>query len=130
MRFLIKSRDQLIEYRRGQVTIPNRTGIEKRAHECSAVSKQEFDHLLGNPLGSIDNAISELPYGIGSWMMNTHRTVLAIFATALVIAAIAAFMTTLHNVDTRSVSFEAPPGTIGLARPHPPLPPAHTGQNW
>jgi hypothetical protein len=62
-------------------------------------------------------------------MMNTHRTVLAIYATALVIAAIAAFMTTLHNVDTRSVSFEAPPGTIGLARPHPPLPPAHTGQN-
>jgi len=42
-------------------------------------------------------------------MMNTHRTVLAIFATALVIAAIAAFLTTLHNVDTRSASIEAPP---------------------
>jgi len=61
--------------------------------------------------------------------MNTHRTALAIFATALVIAVFATFMTTLHNVDTRSASFEAPPGTIGLARPHPPLPPAHTSQN-
>ena len=62
-------------------------------------------------------------------MMNTHRTVLAIFASALIIAVIAAFFTTLHNVDTRSASVEAPPGTIGLARHHPPLPPAHTGQN-
>jgi hypothetical protein len=62
-------------------------------------------------------------------MMNTRRTVLGIFAVALVIAVVAAFLTTLHNVDTRSVSIEAPPGTIGLARPHPPLPPAHNGQN-
>ena len=62
-------------------------------------------------------------------MMNTRRTVLAIFAIALGIAVIAAFLTTLHNVDTRSASFEAPPGTIGLARPHPPLPPAHISQN-
>ena len=62
-------------------------------------------------------------------MMNTHRTVLAIFATALVIAVIAAFLTTLNNVDTRSANFEAPPGTIGLARPHPPLPPPRTSQN-
>jgi hypothetical protein len=61
-------------------------------------------------------------------MMSTHRTVLAMFATALVVAAIAAFLT-LHNVDTRSAGVEAPPGTIGLARPHPPLPPAHTSQN-
>jgi uncharacterized membrane protein len=62
-------------------------------------------------------------------MMNTRRTVLAIFAITLVIAVIAAFLTTLHNVDTGSTSIEAPPGTIGLARPHPPLPPAHTSQN-
>ena len=47
----------------------------------------------------------------------THRTVLAIFATALVIAVIAAFLTTSNSVDTRSANFEAPPGTIGLARP-------------
>ena len=45
-------RQKLIEYRRGQVTILNRAGIEKRACECYAVSKQEFDHLLGYPLGS------------------------------------------------------------------------------
>jgi hypothetical protein len=59
-----------------------------------------------------------------------HRTVLAIFATVLVIAVIAAFLTTLNNVDTRSANIEAPPRTIGMARPHPPsLPPARTGQN-
>ena len=44
----------------------------------------------------------------------THRTVLAIFATALVIAVIAAFLTTSNNVDTRSANFEAPPGTVWL----------------
>jgi hypothetical protein len=61
--------------------------------------------------------------------MNSHRTVLAIIAIALFIAVGAAFLTTLHNVDNRSGSNEAPPGTIGLARPHPPLPPAHISQN-
>ena len=58
--------------------------------------------------------------------MNTHRTVLAIFAAAFVIAVVTAFLTILHNVDARSASTEAP-GTIGLARPHPPLP-THAGQ--
>jgi hypothetical protein len=58
--------------------------------------------------------------------MITDRIVLAIFATALVIAVVAAMM--LRNVDTRSARTETPPGTIGLARPHPPLPPA-TSQN-
>jgi hypothetical protein len=62
--------------------------------------------------------------------MMTHRTVLAVFATVLAIAVIAAFLTTLNNVDTRSANIEAPPGTIGMARPHPPsLPPARIGQN-
>ena len=62
--------------------------------------------------------------------MMTHRTVLAAFATVLAIAVIAAFLTTLNNVDTRSANIEAPPGTIGMARPHPPSqPPAHTGLN-
>lgn len=60
--------------------------------------------------------------------MNTHRNVFAIFAAALVIAVVAAYLTMLRNVDTRSASTDALPGTIGLARPHPPLPP-HTGQN-
>ena len=48
----ILKRRELIEYRRGQVTILNRPGIEKLACECYAVSKQEFDRLLGSPLGS------------------------------------------------------------------------------
>jgi CRP-like cAMP-binding protein len=48
----ILKRQKLIEYRRGQVTVLNRPGIEKRACECYAVSKQEFDRLLGSPLGS------------------------------------------------------------------------------
>jgi CRP-like cAMP-binding protein len=42
---------KFIEYQRGQVTILNRIGIEKIACECYAVSKQEFDRLLGYPLG-------------------------------------------------------------------------------
>jgi hypothetical protein len=66
--------------------------------------------------------------GVGGSTMKTHRTVLEIFATALVIAVVAAFLTMLRYVDTRSASTEAAPGTIGLARPHPPLPP-RTGQN-
>jgi hypothetical protein len=61
--------------------------------------------------------------GVGGSTMNTHRTVLAVFATALVIAVVAASFTMLRNIDTRSASTEAAPGTIGLARPHPPLPP-------
>jgi hypothetical protein len=61
-------------------------------------------------------------------MMNTHRTLLAI-ATVLAIAVIAAFLTTLYNVDTRRAGIDAPPGTMGLARPYPPLPPAPTSQN-
>jgi CRP-like cAMP-binding protein len=43
--------EKLIDYNRGQVTILNRSGIEARACECYAVSKEEFDRLLGSPLG-------------------------------------------------------------------------------
>jgi CRP-like cAMP-binding protein len=42
----------LIEYSRGRVTILNREGLEQRACECYAVSKREFDRLLGPPLGA------------------------------------------------------------------------------
>jgi CRP-like cAMP-binding protein len=42
---------KLIEYQRGHVTILNRRGLEQRACECYAVSKNEFDRLLGDPLG-------------------------------------------------------------------------------
>jgi CRP-like cAMP-binding protein len=42
---------KLIKYHRGNVTILDRKGLEKRTCECYAVSKREFDRLLGPPLG-------------------------------------------------------------------------------
>jgi CRP-like cAMP-binding protein len=44
-------RRKLIEYRRGKVTVLDRAGLEASACECYAVSKAEFDRLLGRPLG-------------------------------------------------------------------------------
>jgi hypothetical protein len=41
---------KLIDYSRGLVTILNRSGLEKRACECYAASKKDFDRLLGHPL--------------------------------------------------------------------------------
>jgi hypothetical protein len=52
---------------------------------------------------------------------NSRRTAVAIFAIALTVAVLAALITTLRSVDTRHTSNETQPGTIGLARPHPPL---------
>jgi ABC-type phosphate/phosphonate transport system permease subunit len=49
------------------------------------------------------------------------RVTLALFAVIVAAAIVAAFATTLHRVDTRQASSDAPPGTIGLAHPHPPL---------
>ena len=49
------------------------------------------------------------------------RTAITIFAVALTLALIAAFVTTVEQVDTRYANNEAQPGTIGLARPHAPL---------
>jgi len=40
-------RAELITYRRGNVTIRSRRGLERRACECYAISKREFDRLLG-----------------------------------------------------------------------------------
>ena len=42
-------RDGLIRYRRGYITILDREGLEARSCECYAVSKTEFDRLLGSP---------------------------------------------------------------------------------
>ena len=42
-------RQKLIEYSRGHVTILNRAGLEHGACECYAVSKGEYDRLLGHP---------------------------------------------------------------------------------
>lgn len=38
----------LISYRRGHITVVDRTGLNARACECYAVVKNEFDRLLGN----------------------------------------------------------------------------------
>ena len=51
----------------------------------------------------------------------TNRTSLALFAAAAVVAFVFAAITTLNRVDTRQASNVSPPGTTGLARPHPPL---------
>jgi hypothetical protein len=53
--------------------------------------------------------------------MDSHRTALVLFAIALAIAVLAASVTTLERVSTHQASNDAPPGTTGLARPHPPL---------
>jgi len=50
-----------------------------------------------------------------------HRTAVVLFAVAVIIAILAASITTLERVDTRTAVDETPPGTTGLARPHPPL---------
>jgi len=52
---------------------------------------------------------------------NNHRTAVVLFAVAVIIAIVAAFVTTLDRIDTRTASNEAPPGSTGLAKPHPPL---------
>ena len=38
----------LIRYNRGNVTIQNRGGLERRSCECYGISKREFDRLLDN----------------------------------------------------------------------------------
>jgi hypothetical protein len=52
---------------------------------------------------------------------NSHRTAVLLFAVAVAIAIVAAFVTTLERVDTRTANIQTPPGTTGLARPRPPL---------
>jgi hypothetical protein len=52
---------------------------------------------------------------------NSHRTAVTLFAAAVLIAMIAAFITTVEQVDTRHANYQVTPGTIGLAKPHPPL---------
>jgi hypothetical protein len=52
---------------------------------------------------------------------NNHRTAIVLFAIAVIIATLAALVTTLERVDTRTASNETPPGTTGLAKPRPPL---------
>ena len=58
--------------------------------------------------------------------MSDDRTAIA---GVLVITVVAAFLAMIHHVDIRQGSSDAPPGTIGLARPHPPLYPSGATQN-
>jgi hypothetical protein len=52
---------------------------------------------------------------------HARAAVMAVFAIVLSAVMIAAFITTIEDIDPRHVSNGAPPGTIGLAKPHPPL---------
>ena len=52
---------------------------------------------------------------------DSHRTAVVLFAVAVTIAILAAAITTLERIDTRTASNETPPGTTGLAKPRPPL---------
>jgi hypothetical protein len=52
---------------------------------------------------------------------HARAVIMAIFAAILAVAIVTAFVTTLGSVDTRRASNDTQPGTIGLAKPHPPL---------
>jgi hypothetical protein len=52
---------------------------------------------------------------------SSHRTATVLFAVAVTIAILAAFVTTLERIDTRTANNETAPGTTGLAKPRPPL---------
>jgi hypothetical protein len=52
---------------------------------------------------------------------NGHRTAVILFGVAVIVAIFAALITTVERIDTRTASNASPPGTTGLARPHPPL---------
>lgn len=48
---------KIIDYRRGRVTVLDRAGLERLSCECYAVSKREFDRLLGSPLGTVTQPV-------------------------------------------------------------------------
>ncbi|WP_027574698.1 hypothetical protein [Bradyrhizobium sp. WSM1743] len=52
---------------------------------------------------------------------NPHRTAILLFAIAVTIAAFAAFVTTFERVGTIMANGETAAGTIGSAKPRPPL---------
>jgi hypothetical protein len=54
-------------------------------------------------------------------MDNQDRTALVLSAVALAIALVVASTVTIEHVNTRTASNDTPPGTTGLAKPHPPL---------
>jgi hypothetical protein len=75
-------------------------------------------------MGNHPSRITFLPLEWRSLMSNErngHRTPIVLFAIVVAIAILAAFFTTLERIDTRTANNETPPGTTGLAKPHPPL---------
>ena len=52
---------------------------------------------------------------------NSYRSAVVLFAVAVIIAVLAATVTTFERADTRTASNETPPGTMGLAKPRSPL---------
>jgi hypothetical protein len=75
------------------------------------------------PLTVPDGHLDIIKGGIalGGWFMNAHRTALVLFALTLGVVIAVASVTTLERVNTRKVSNDAMPGTMGLAKPHPQL---------
>jgi hypothetical protein len=54
--------------------------------------------------------------------MTNYHTAFALFAVAVIIAIVAAFVTTLERVDTRqAANNQTRPGTTGFAKSHSPL---------
>lgn len=52
---------------------------------------------------------------------DSHHTAIGLVAVAVMIAILAAFVSTFARVDTRTANNETPPGTTGLAKSRPPL---------
>jgi hypothetical protein len=52
---------------------------------------------------------------------SSHQTALLLFAAAVIIAMVMAFLTTFERVDKRTATSETAPGTTGLAKARPPL---------
>jgi hypothetical protein len=52
---------------------------------------------------------------------NGHRSTLVLFAVAVIIATLMAFVTTLERADQRMANSDTAPGTTGLAKARPPL---------
>jgi uncharacterized membrane protein len=50
-----------------------------------------------------------------------RRTAVAAFALAATIVIVVAMFLTIRAADARNANVDVPPGTTGLARPHPPL---------
>ena len=51
---------------------------------------------------------------------SSHQTALLLFAAAVIIAMVMAFLTTFERVDKRTATSETAPGTTGLAKARPP----------